>query len=108
MPGVGSLRVWQRRPSASTPRLISSNSVSGATWKRQPRATRVITLFELHREITKLGRKKSAAVFPLRQCQTGNLSEIVDLPVDVWRLECRVANPFDVDHGHSEASIALR
>ena len=67
--------------------------------ERQPRATRVITLFELHREITKLGRKKGAAVFPLGQCQTGNLSEIVDLPVDVRRLKCRMANPLDVDHG---------
>jgi hypothetical protein len=59
----------------------------------------VIALFELNREITKLGRKKSAAIFPLRQCQTGNLSEIVDLPVDVRRLKCRMANPLDVDHG---------
>src|SRR6476659_1532227 len=76
--------------------------------ERQPRATRVVTLFQLHREIAKLGGEEGAAVLPLRQHQTSGLGEIVNLSVEIRRLECRVANPFDVDHGHSEASIALR
>jgi hypothetical protein len=68
----------------------------------------VLTLLELHREIAKLGCEEGAAVFPLRQRQTGGLSEIVDLTVEVRRLKCRVAHSLDVDHGRSEASIILQ
>ena len=92
MPGAASLRVSQRTPSASTPLRMSSNSVSGVDLERQPRATRLIALFELHDQIAELGREIGAAVLPLRQHQPGDLSEIVDLPLDVGRLEGRVAN----------------
>ena len=70
----------------------------GRDLERQSRAARMVALLELDREIAQLGREEGAAVFPLRQCESGDLGEIVDLPVELGRLERRVADPLDVDH----------
>ena len=71
----------------------------GRDLKRQSRAARVVALLELDHEITELGGEEGAAVLPLRQHQSGDLGEIVDLPIEVGRLERGVADPLDVDHG---------
>jgi hypothetical protein len=64
----------------------------------EPRAARHIALLELDREIAHLGREVRAAVLPLRQDQSDDLREIVDLPVEVRCFEGRVADPLDVNH----------
>ncbi len=84
---------------------------TGRNLEREPRAARHLALLELDREIADLGREIGTAVLPLGQHQPDDLREIVDLPVDIRRLEGRVADPLDVDHSglqfHTVAAAGL-
>ena len=67
--------------------------------ERQLGAARLIALLELHHEVADLGRQMRPAVLPRRDRKPHDLREIVDLPLEVGRLECGVAESFDLNHG---------
>ena len=67
--------------------------------ERQLGAARLIALVELHHEVADLGRQMRPAVLPRRDRKPHDLREIVDLPLEVGRLERGVAHSFDLDHG---------
>ncbi len=58
----------------------------------------LIALVELHHEIADLGRQMRPAVLPRRDGEADDLSEIVDLPLEIGRLEGGVAESFNLDH----------
>ena len=61
-------------------------------------AARLIALIELHHEIADLGRQMGPAVLPRRDRKPHDLGEIIDLPLEIGRLEGGVAEPFSLDH----------
>ena len=77
---------------------MSANSVSGSTWNDKLGAARLIALVELHDEVADLGRQMHPAVLPRRDREAHDLGEIVDLPLEVGRLEGGVAESLDLDH----------
>jgi hypothetical protein len=62
-------------------------------------AARVLAVVELNHEVAELGREVSAAVFPLRQDQAGDVREIGDLALEIGCLEGDVAEALGLDHG---------
>src|SRR5215510_2232469 len=70
----------------------------GTGLKRQSGAARLFALLELHREVAQPGNQESAPVYALRQYQARRFGEVVDLPVDVRRLEGSMSETPDLDH----------
>ena len=58
----------------------------------------MLAFIELHREVAQPGGEEGAPVHALGQLQAGHLGEIVDLPVDVRRLESGVSEAPGLDH----------
>ena len=108
MPGAASLRVWQRTPSASRPLPDVVELGVRIDLERQLGAARLIALFKLHHEVADLGRQIRAAVLPLGDRKADDLREIVDLPLEVGRLERGVAESLDLNHCSSPAAPRRR
>src|SRR5262249_15267168 len=71
----------------------------GRSLERDARTARLVSRLQLNREVAHLGREIRASVFPFREHQAGDVGEVVDLPLQVRRLERRVADPSDGDAG---------
>ena len=50
-------------------------------------AARLIALVELHHEVADLGRQMRPSVLPRRDREAHDLGEIIDLPLEIGRLE---------------------
>src|SRR5262249_2221854 len=67
--------------------------------ERELGAARVLALLELKDQRPDLARQERAVVLARRHHEPGDLGEVLDLLIEVRRLECRVRYAPNLDHG---------